>query len=133
MKADPKDVWAQYFYGKILAARSRQASSGDLTEAQQHLERAVALDSNLAEAHMELGNVLEMRGQREAARGELERAVQLDPKLSAAYYRLAQVYRKLGETTPAQKAVEKFQQLKAQERADLDREQIQGFLERWVR
>ncbi|MCJ7504288.1 MAG: tetratricopeptide repeat protein [Acidobacteriia bacterium] len=133
MKADPKDVWAQYFYGKILAARSQQASSGDLTEAQQHLERAVALDSNLAEAHMELGNVLEMRGQMEAARGELERAVQLDPKLSAAYYRLAQVYRKLGETTPAQKAVEKFQQLKAQERADLDREQIQNFLERWVR
>jgi len=133
MNADPKDAWAQYFYGRILAARSRQASSGDLTEAQQHLERAVALDSNLAEAHMELGNVLDMRGQIEAARGELERAVQLDPKLSAAYYRLAQVYRKLGETMSAHKAVAKFQQLKARERADLDREQIQGFLERLER
>jgi DNA-binding SARP family transcriptional activator len=65
-----------------------------------------------------------------AARGELERAVQLDPKSSAAYYKLAELYRKAGERERAQNALERFQELKAKEQADKDREAIQGFLQR---
>jgi tetratricopeptide (TPR) repeat protein len=128
--AEPGDVWGHYFYGHILAASSPPPSAAKLREAQEHLEKAVALNNNLAEAHTELGKVLEMRGQIEAARKELERAVQLDPQSSAAYYRLGIVYRKAGEPELAQQALAKFQQLKAKERKDLDREQIQGFLER---
>ena len=129
-RTEPSDVWGHYFYGHILAESSQQASSARLLEAQEHLEKAVALNDRLAEAHTELGKVLDQCGQIEAARKELERAVQLDPQSSSAYYRLAIVYRKAEEPALAQQASVKFQQLKAQERTNLDREQIQGFLER---
>jgi len=130
LRTDPPDAWAHYFYGRILAESDQPTSFGKLSEAQEHLERAIALDHDLAEAHTELGKVLDERGQVQVARKELELAVQLAPQSSAAYYRLAQVYRKSGESALAQTALAKFQQLKAEERKNLDREEIQGFLER---
>lgn len=125
----PSDAWAEYFYGKILATRGRQDLPGTLAEAQQHLERAIALDANLAEAYAGLGAALETRGDLEGACKALERAVELDPKSSAAYYKLAQVYRKLGRSDRARTALEKFQQLK-KEAAQRERDAIRGFLER---
>jgi tetratricopeptide (TPR) repeat protein len=128
LSSKPQDAWAEYFYGRILSAAS--ASPGRLREAQEHLERAVAIDSKLAEAHTALGDVLDKRGEFQAAMKELERSVQLDPQSSVAFYKLAQLYRKLGQMEKAQQAAQKFQQLKEQQRADLDREQIQRVLER---
>ncbi|MGD0225215.1 MAG: tetratricopeptide repeat protein [Terriglobia bacterium] len=128
LERQPQDAWAEFFYGRILAARGQQSSREDLAEAQQHFERAIALDGRLAEPHLELGSVLEKRNRLETARRELERAVQLDPRSSAAFYKLAELYRKIGELERAQKALERFQALKAIERADKDREAIQGFL-----
>jgi tetratricopeptide (TPR) repeat protein len=125
-----QDAWAEYFYGRILAVRAAQSSREDLAEAQQHLERAIVLDGRSAEAHTELGTVLEKRDMLVAARYELEQAVLLDPKSSAAYYRLAEVYRKTGDAERARGAQERFQALKAREKADKDREAIQGFLTR---
>lgn len=140
VKTKPKDALAECLYGKILAARSRQFSPGgeckgrarlqSLIEAQRHLRRAIALDGKLAEAHLELGAIFDSRGEFKEAQTELARAVQLDPKSSTAYYQLAQVYRKLGEPAQAQKAAAIFEQLKAQQRADLDREQVESFLKR---
>lgn len=112
----PKDAWAQYFYGRILAERIMQGSPGDLDEAQRHVERALALDGSLSEAHAELGSILDTRGQLDAARRELEQATRLDPSSSIAYYRLAHVYQELGQHEQAREAIEKFQQLKKEKR-----------------
>ncbi|MGA2984943.1 MAG: tetratricopeptide repeat protein [Terriglobia bacterium] len=125
----PQDAWAEYFYGKILAARAQPSSNEGLVKAQQHLERAITLDGRLAEPHAELGSILEKRNQFVAARRELERAVELDPKSSAAFYKLGELYRQMGERERAQKALEKFHELKASENKARDREAIQGFLE----
>lgn len=108
----PNDAWAQYFYGRILAERIIQGSPGDLDEAQQHVEKALALDGSLAEAHAELGSILDARGQIDAARRELEQATRLDASSSIAYYRLAHVYQELGQNEQARAAIEKFQELK---------------------
>ena len=108
----PNDAWAQYFYGRILAERTTQRSSGGLDEAQRHVEKALALDGRLAEAHAELGTILDMKGQLDAARRELELATRLDPNSSTAFYRLAHVYQELGQTEQARAAIAKFQQLK---------------------
>jgi superkiller protein 3 len=124
------DPWAEYCYGRVLARQAEQGAPADLAEAQRHLERAITLDDRLAEAHSGLGDVLEMRGQLEAARGQLERAVQLDPKYSPAFYKLGQIYPRLGQQEKARQAAAAFQRLKAEERKDLDREQVQRFLER---
>jgi len=130
LSAKPQDAWAEYFYGRILSVSSSNASPERLRDAEEHLEKAVAINGNLAEAHMELGDVFERLGQLGTARKELERAVQLDPHSSATFYKLAQLYRKLGEMGKAEQAAQRFQQLKTRQRADLDREQIQSFLER---
>jgi len=124
----PNDAWAEYFYGRILVLRGRQSSPEDLAEAQRHLERAIALDARLAEAHAELGSLLELTNQFGAARRELERAVDLDPKSSTSFYKLAGFYRRTGESEREQKALAKFQELKTKERASKDREAMSGFL-----
>jgi len=108
----PRDAWAEYFYGKILAERAAQGSSQDLDKAQLHVERALALDSTLSEAHAELGSILDTRGHLDAAKRELEEATRLDRSSSIAYYRLAHVYRELGQNDKAREAIEKFNQLK---------------------
>ena len=108
----PNDAWAQYFYGRILTERSTHRPSGDLDEAQRHVERALALDGSLGEAHAELGNILDAKGELDAARRELEQATKLDPNSSIAFYRLAHVYQELGQTEQARAAIAKFQQLK---------------------
>jgi len=128
LSSKPQDAWAEYFYGRILS--TDRESPGRLREAQAHLERAVAIDSKLAEAHMPLGDVSAQRSQLQTALNELERSVELDAQSSAGFYKLAQLYRKLGQKEKAQQATERFQHLKAQQRADLDRLQIQRFLER---
>jgi tetratricopeptide (TPR) repeat protein len=126
----PRDAWAEYFYGRILDIHGQQSSPEDSRRAQQHLERAIALDARLAEAHAELGSVLEKGNHFGAARRQLERAVELDPESSSACYKLAELYRRIGESGRAQNALERFQKLKAKERADKDREAIQGYLKR---
>jgi len=126
----PRDAWAEYFYGRILAQRAQASPQEGAGEAEQHLERAIALDGRLAEAHAELGRVLAQRRQLAAAQRELERAVELDPKASSALYQLADVYRKSGQPEKAQRTLAQFQRVKAQEKADKDREAVEGFLER---
>ena len=129
----PQDAWAEYFYGRILAERAQPGSTEDLAEAQQHLDKAIALNARLAEPHAELGIVFEKGNRLGLARGELERAVELDPNFAAVLYKLAELYRKTGELERAQKTLEKFQELKARQRANRDREAIQGFLNAGVR
>ena len=99
-------------------------------QARRAEQKVLELDPRSAEAEAMTGAAEFGLGELEAARKELERAVQLDPHSSAAYYPLGIVYRKAGEPVLAQQALAKFQELKAQERKNLDREQIQGFLER---
>jgi predicted Zn-dependent protease len=84
----------------------------------------------LPEPHLELGIVLEECDHSPQALQELQRAAELNPKSSAAFYHISQVYRKLGDQQKAQRATTRFEELKALERADLDKEQIQLFLAR---
>ena len=128
LASKPNDAWAECFYGRILAIRGRQSSPEDLKLARMHLERAIVVEPRLAEAHAELGSVLVFANQLGAARRELERAVELDPKSSTAFYKLAELYRNTGEAERGQKALARFQELKAKERADEDREAMIGFL-----
>jgi tetratricopeptide (TPR) repeat protein len=124
----PADAWAEYFFGRILALHAEQSSPRVLAQARSHLERAISLNPRLAEAHVELGGVLELERQLAEAKQELEKAVQLDPKSSTAFYKLAGLYRKTGEQDRARQALKQFQELRAKERADQDREALRAFL-----
>lgn len=130
LSAEPRDPWAHLFYGKILAARGREGSSADLAAAQRFLEKALKLAPDLAEAHLELGNLFEARGDTQEARRELERAAGLDPTSSAVFYRLSQVYRRLGDDARAAQSLRQFHELKAKEGAEKERARVVGFLGR---
>jgi len=130
VEKNPRDPWALYYYGKMLASPARANSTRDLERAQNYLEKAIGLAPQLPEPHLELGIVLEERGHSTQALQELQRSAGLNPKSSAAFYHISQIYRKLGDQQNAQRAATRFQELKAMERADLDKEQIQLFLAR---
>ena len=129
LQGKPRDAWAEYFYGRILSISIRGGAPERSQKAQEHLEKAVAIDGNLAEAHLYLGDALEKRGQQREAVKELERAVELDPQSGAALYRLLHAYRALGEVQKAEQAERRFVQLKTRPEANLSYEQIQRFLE----
>jgi tetratricopeptide (TPR) repeat protein len=64
---------------------------GQLNEARDHYDRALALDPDNAAARYDRGELLLSQGEVEAARVDLEEAARLRPDHWAAHYRLAQL------------------------------------------
>ncbi len=71
--------------------------AGDDTGAETLFRRALALDDHLAAAWTNLGNILERRGERGAAREAYEKALELDPEQPEARFNLANLHAELGE------------------------------------
>lgn len=128
LKAHPGDAVSHYYYGKILLDEKQGKVSSNLERAQRELNKAVALNPDLAPAHLELGKLLQMQGNTSAARTQLETVVRLNPESSDAYYQLMQVYRKLGQPQEAAVAAEKFQRLKNLKDKGNNREQVRKLL-----
>jgi hypothetical protein len=81
-----EDNWVtQMGLGLALTERRR------FDEALPHLERALALPGNAAEAHKNLGLCYQRKGDLNNALNHLEAALRLNPKLADAYFRLADV------------------------------------------
>jgi adenylate cyclase len=89
---DPEYAWAYYQLGKahvvavwVRASKSPKESIG---KAMESLQKAIALDSNLAEAHGRLGFLYAMTRQYDKAVAEAEKAVTLDPNSAMAHVML---------------------------------------------
>jgi tetratricopeptide (TPR) repeat protein len=128
VKAHPSDALGHYFYGKILLDQNQHKTATDLDQAQHELSRAVELNPKLAQAHLELAKLFQMRDDTTAVRTQLETVIKLNPESSDAYYRLIPVYRKLGEPEKAAIAAEKFRQLKDKQNESAPREQVKKLL-----
>ncbi len=61
-------------------------NGGDLTKAESEYKDALAIKPDFPEAHLNLGNVLDATGQKDAAREHWVRALQLKPELALGYY-----------------------------------------------
>jgi tetratricopeptide (TPR) repeat protein len=83
-----------------------------LTEAENHLRKAIAYDARLPHAHYQLGQALEKQGKYEEATESLKRAAALDPTYPEPHYTLGRIYQRQGKSEEAKKSVERFQQLK---------------------
>lgn len=81
-------------------------------QAQAAFEKALALDSDNAMAHFELGRLFSQSGQFEKARMHLARAVELEPDFYEAYYALGRVYARTGEREQSQKYLALFERTK---------------------
>ena len=83
-----------------------------LVGARLEFERAVELDPNDADAHLQLGMVYDEQKLPDRAVSEYRTAIQVNPRLAAAHYRLAQDYERLGKKDKAEAEFAQYEQLR---------------------
>jgi tetratricopeptide (TPR) repeat protein len=88
-----------------------QQFMGHAQESETNLREALRLDPQLAPAHYHLGNVLQQRGQLDAAVQEQLAAVRLDDKYAEPHVALAHLYKQQGRTADAQEEVKIYLRL----------------------
>jgi tetratricopeptide (TPR) repeat protein len=108
---------AQVNYGYALSLWKRREGKADeatLAEVRKHLLLAIRLDSQLADAHLQLGILYMQSGELPNAIPEFETAVRLQPKSPDYHYRLARAYSAAGMSAKADEQLRIFQKLKQQ-------------------
>jgi Flp pilus assembly protein TadD len=83
-----------------------------LPEAEKNLREAVSFDPQLAQAHYQLGRVLEMQGDYAAAVESLKLAVALAPEYPEPHYLLGKIYHRMGNEPLSRSEIGRFQELK---------------------
>jgi tetratricopeptide (TPR) repeat protein len=100
----------------LLHAKALNAQSQSPDEVLRLLEKSIAIKSDDASAHFEMGTVLDRLQRFTDAAAEFVRAAELAPSDPAVHYRLARDYDRIGKHDAAQVEREKHAQLvKAQE------------------
>ena len=92
--------------GLWLDLGNAEQKLGRLDEAQAAYDKALALDRHLADAHIALGQLLDLRGDHASALSHLTRAVKLDADDPAYRMALARHYLARGTATKARAAFE---------------------------
>jgi tetratricopeptide (TPR) repeat protein len=113
------DAWACLHYGTILYLRATAERQAGFQAAKQYLNKALALDSGMAEAYVQLGIIAQAEGKQQQSVDYLAQAIRLNPQLASAHYRLGLAYQKLGEGEKARAELDLFRRLKSE---DADRE-----------
>ena len=128
---EPNNALAQYYYAVSLWKGKRVEDPGlDLTTVESLLQKSIALDDSLAEAHVQLGNLYADQHKYDQSIPQYVRALALDPNLSDAHYRLGTDYVHVGEKDNAQKEFAVYQKLRAEHLAELEKEraEVQQFV-----
>jgi tetratricopeptide (TPR) repeat protein len=115
-----------YYYAMSLWKGKRaQDPDLDLGQIQVLLKKAIALEPKLAEAHLQMANLLSDQGKFTEAIPEYTTALGLNADLADGYYRLGQAYVRTGQKEQAQKEFETYQKLRAEHLADLDKQRAE--------
>ena len=127
----PNDAHAQYYYAMSLWKGKRAGDANvDLQTVQSLLQKSIALDDTLPEAHMQLGDLYAGQHQYDKSIPEYVRALELNPNLSDAHYRLGTDYVHVGQKDEAQKEFAVYQKLRAEHLNETDKEraEVQQFV-----
>jgi tetratricopeptide (TPR) repeat protein len=127
----PGNALALYYYAMSMWKGKRAEDPGfDLRQVESLLQKSVTLDPNLAEAHVQLGNLYADQHEYPKSIPEYTRALELNPNLPDAHYRLGQDYVHVGQKDRAQAEFEVYQRLRAQHMAEVDKEraEVQQFV-----
>jgi tetratricopeptide (TPR) repeat protein len=127
----PNDARAQYYYAMSLWKGKRAGDANvDLQTVQGLLQKSIALDDNLPEAHVQLGDLYAGQHQYDKSIPEYVRALELNPNLSDAHYRLGTDYVHVGQKDQAQKEFAVYQKLRAEHLSAIDKEraEVQQFV-----
>jgi tetratricopeptide (TPR) repeat protein len=122
----PNDGLAQYYYAMSLWKGERlEASSPNLQKVESLLKKAIALDPDLAQAHLQLGNLYANLHDYRDSILEDERTLRLNPNQPDAHYRLATDYVREGQKQKANQEFAIYQKQRAAHMADDDRERAE--------
>jgi Flp pilus assembly protein TadD len=105
--------WEVLYLKGVLERRA-----GEYAAARDHLEQAVTLNPNHAEARRNLGSVLAQFKDLQGAREQLQKAIELGEQDPAVRFELAMILRTLGENQEAENQLKIYKQ-EAQEKSDL--------------
>jgi tetratricopeptide (TPR) repeat protein len=105
-RADVRSPWPPLNLAVLLRQR------GDLAESEALLRQAVEIDPGLAQAHYELGTVLERRGLPDAALASLRAAAAAAPGYAEPHYALARLHHRAGRAAEADAAMATFLRLR---------------------
>jgi tetratricopeptide (TPR) repeat protein len=116
-RLQPNNALANYYYGASLHNRAL-------------LEKALALDSHLAPAHLQLGILYAQEHQYPKAIGAYQKAIGANPELAEAHYRLAEAYRLKGDDAKARQETAIYSDLakRSAEKVQQERREIQRFV-----
>jgi tetratricopeptide (TPR) repeat protein len=122
----PRNALAQYYYAVSLWKGKRsEANSINYALVESLLQKSIALDGTLAEAHLQLGILYADQHEYAKSLPEYTRALELNPNLADAHYRLGQYYVHAGQTDRAQQEFQTFQKLQAHHQAEVDKERAE--------
>lgn len=122
----PANGRAFYYYAMSLWKGKRaQDPDLDLGQIEVLLKKAITLEPKLAEAHLQMANLLSDQGKFADAIPEYTTALELNADLADGYYRLGQAYVRTGQKDKAQGQFETYQKLRAQHLADLDKQRAE--------
>src|SRR6266568_1818910 len=122
----PGNALAQYYYAISLWKGKRAGDSSlDFQTVQSLLEKSIALDDSLPEAHVQLGNLYADQHKYAESIPHYVRALALDPNLADAHYRLGTDYVHVGQKDNAQKEFAVYQKLRAEHLAEVDKERAE--------
>jgi tetratricopeptide (TPR) repeat protein len=127
----PSDARAQYFLAISLWKGNReQGSTAEIKTVESLLQRSIALDGTMPEAHLQLGDLYADGHQYDKSIPEYMRAIELDPNLSDAHYRLGTDYVHVGQKDLAEKEFAIYQKLRAEHLAEVEKEraEVQQFV-----
>jgi tetratricopeptide (TPR) repeat protein len=119
----PSNAHAFYYYAMSLWKGKRAQDPGlDLHQIESLLKKAIMLDPQLAEAHLQLGNLYSDQAEYAESIPEYGKALDVNPDLAGAHYRLGQAYVHTSAKDKAQEQFQVYQQLRAKQMADLDKQ-----------
>jgi len=122
----PTNALAQYYFAMSLWKGNRaQDSKVDLDEIEGLLRKSLALDPQLADAHLQLGNLYFDQKKYPAAIPEFTRALALNNNLSEGHYRLGLAYVRTGEKERGQAELALYQRLNEQHLSDLEKQRAE--------
>ena len=120
---EPKNPNAAYYYAVALWKGKRADDPEKIVpQVESLLQKAIALDPRMADAHMQLGSLYSSQREYTKSIAQYQSALALNPDLSDAHYRLGQDYIHTGQKDLAQTEVEIYQKQRAQHLAEADKE-----------
>lgn len=123
---EPNNASSAYYYAMGLWKGKRTDDSEKvLPQVESLLQRAIALDPKMADAHLQLGSLYAEQREYSKSIVEYQSALTLNPDLPDAHYRLGQDYIHSGQKDRAQTEIEIYQKQRTQHLAETDKERAE--------